>query len=245
MREDLAKVLTERPRNGSRSRNHKTGFHDNNYDDGEQKEDKYSMPKKGKMLMGDREEGPWSEDKSFTDLISPLEQWVISKVDKNWDKVYSEIKKVLPNTNKQNHHLIDTHLFQFINKSVTVVKTPKGRKVYGRDGYWVDRELRKGAIYVDPDTHVLMKYKGGKKSYRWRRPQPLLTRTGYTLKDGKIYLGELESVEQIKGNWIYRKYQYKIEDGLNTKYYVLMINHPLSKKELKFYGIENDKEEKK
>ena len=152
MRKDLAKVLTEKPRKGSGNRNLKTGFHEHGFDARENAEDKYSLPKRGKMKMHNRELGPHDESKEFTDLLGPLRRWVESQVGKNWDKVYSEIKETFPNTNKQNHHLLDTHLVQYIARDVEVVKSKKGRKVYDKTRrYWHGGgELSKDQLYVDP-----------------------------------------------------------------------------------------------
>ena len=68
MRPDLHKVLTERPRWGSHSRNLKTGARFKDYDD--TREDRYSLPKTGKMLMGSRELVPHDESKDFTDKLA-------------------------------------------------------------------------------------------------------------------------------------------------------------------------------
>jgi hypothetical protein len=158
MRADLHKVLTERPRRGSDSRNLKTGVHFKDYDAA--KEDQYSLPKRGKMLMASRELGPHDESKDFTDKLGPLRRWLQSQVGRNWDRVYSEIKQAFPNTNKQNHHLIETHLMHEIERNVLVEKSRKGRRVYTVPQYGFGRrELCAGDIYVDPATHVLMRYK--------------------------------------------------------------------------------------
>jgi hypothetical protein len=157
MRADLNKVLTEQPRRGSDSRNLKTRARFKSYDDS--KEDRYSLPKTGKMLMGNRELGPHDESKGFTDKLGPLTRWLVSRVGRNWDKVYSEIKQAFPNTNKQNHHLLETHLIGYVIRNAIVEKSRKGRRVYFIDGYGGRCELRPGDIYVDPETHVLMRYK--------------------------------------------------------------------------------------
>jgi hypothetical protein len=157
MRPDLDKVLTERPRWGSQSRNLKTRACFKDYDDG--REDRYSLPKRGKMLMGNRERGPWNEDKDFSDNLGPLKRWLASQVGRNWDRVYSEIKQAFPNTNKQNHHLLETHLLHEIERNVSVEKSNKGRRIYSVPQYGFGRrELLTGDIYVDPATHVLMRY---------------------------------------------------------------------------------------
>lgn len=72
MRADLNKVLTEQPRRGSDSPNLKTRARFKNYDDA--REDRYSLPKIGKMLMGNRDLGPHDESKDFT------ASWVRSSV---------------------------------------------------------------------------------------------------------------------------------------------------------------------
>ena len=121
MRPDLNKVLTEQPRGGSDSSNLKTRARFKNYD--EAREDRYSLPKTGKMLMGNRDLGSHDESKVFTDRLGPVKRWVDSQVGRNWDKVYSEIRRSFPNTNKQNHHLLNTHLMGYINRNFTVEKS--------------------------------------------------------------------------------------------------------------------------
>src|SRR5215469_15849210 len=140
MRPDLNKVLTEQPRRGSDSRNLKTRACFKNYD--ETREDRYSLPKTGKMLMGNRDLGPHDESKAFTDKLGPLKRWLDSQVGRSWDRVYSEIKQAFPNTNKQNHHLLDTHLMGYINRNVAVQRSEKGRTVLSADGYAGRHELR-------------------------------------------------------------------------------------------------------
>jgi hypothetical protein len=92
-----ARALTRR---GSASRNLKTRARFKNYDDA--REDRYSLPKIGKMLMGNRDLGPHDQSKAFTDKLGPVKRWLDSQVGRNWDRVYSEIKQAFPNTNKQN-----------------------------------------------------------------------------------------------------------------------------------------------
>jgi NADPH-dependent ferric siderophore reductase len=112
------------------------------------------------MLMGNRELGLHDESKDFTDKLGPLRRWLESQVGRNWDRIYSEIKAVFPNTNKQNHHLIETHLLHEVEHNVFVEKSGKGRRVYTVPRYGFGRrELLAGDIYVDPQTHVLMRYK--------------------------------------------------------------------------------------
>ncbi len=157
MRSDLHKVLTEQPRRGSDSRNLKTRARFRAYDDS--MEDRCALPKTGKMVMGNRDLGPHDESKEFTDNLGPLTRWLDSQVGRNWDKVYSEIRQTFPNTNKQNHHLLETHLLGYVVRHPMVEKSARGRRVYSIERYAGRRELRAGDFYVDPATHVLMRYR--------------------------------------------------------------------------------------
>src|SRR5215469_17246972 len=150
MRPDLNKVLTEQPRRGSNSRNLKTRATFRDYDAG--RDDRYSLPKRGKLVMHDRELGPWNEDKDFTDRLGPLKRLLESKVGRNWNNIYSEIRRTFPNTNKQNHHLIETHLLGYLHRDVMVEKVSKGRWVFVISGFAGKQELRLGELYVDPQT---------------------------------------------------------------------------------------------
>src|SRR5215469_10444343 len=157
MRPDLNKVLTEQPRRGSNSRNLKTRATFRDYDGG--REDRYSLPKRGKLVMHNRELGPWNEDKDFTDSLGPLKRWLKSKVGRNWNSLYSEIRRTFPNTNKQNSHLIETHLLGYLYRDVVVEKMRKGRRVFVISRFAGKQELCLGELYIDPQTNVLMQYK--------------------------------------------------------------------------------------
>jgi hypothetical protein len=90
----------EQASHGSNSQNLKTRTRFKDYD--EAREDRYSLPKRGKVLMHNRELGPWNENKDFTDKLGPLRRWLSAQISHNWDKVYSQLKRAFPNINKQN-----------------------------------------------------------------------------------------------------------------------------------------------
>lgn len=257
MRPDLGKVLTEKPRRGSGSKNNKTRFRENGYDDREAAEEKYSLPKIGKMLMHNRDNGPWDETKEFTDVLGPLKKWAEAQVGRNWDKVYSEIRKTMPNNNMQNHHIIDTHLLGYFHRDVEVVKDKKRRRVYDKArGFSYGGELRelyKGELYVDPDTKVIMKVRLGAEKFwlRWKKAPPT-TATGYPYvyqlgygappELNKVKLGDNEFLEKRGDSWVYCKYEHvthKLLSGGTHSYDMLVKHHTLSRKELKKYGVSN------
>jgi hypothetical protein len=81
MRPICIKVLTEQPRRGSGSCNLKTRVRFKDYD--ATREDRYALPKTGKMLMGNRDFGPHDESKDFTDKLGPLKRWLNAQVGRN------------------------------------------------------------------------------------------------------------------------------------------------------------------
>jgi hypothetical protein len=122
------------------------------------REDRYALPKAGKMLMGNRDPGPHDESKDFTDKLGPLKRWLNAKVGRNRDRVYSEMKQAFPNTNKQNQHLIDTHLPGYINCNAVVEKSEKGRRVISWTGMPASVSCGPAIFTLTPKTHVLMCY---------------------------------------------------------------------------------------
>jgi hypothetical protein len=113
MRPDLNKVLTEQPRRGSDARNLKTRARFKNYDGA--REDRYSLPKTGEMVMGNRELGPHDESKDFTDKLGPLKRWLNSQVERTGTAFIAKLSRPFPTPTKQNHRLLDTHLMGYID----------------------------------------------------------------------------------------------------------------------------------
>lgn len=164
MRDDLNKVVTERPRKGHANRSHKTRRVIRQWDeDGELK----PLPKTGKMKMNDRERN-FMEHKEFSDLLGPLKRWMESQVGRPWNKIYSEIRKNFPNNNKVNHHLIDTHLLGYVNRNTILRMDGKVKRIYDDSSRYFyrfskRRELDKDELYVHPVTGILTKYRHGTK----------------------------------------------------------------------------------
>ena len=170
MREDLHKVVTERPRYGHASKSLKThrSIRELHF---EPDSDKYAMPKRGKMLMNSREHGPWMESKEFSDLINPLKRWLFKQVGRRWDKVYSELTENIPRGNKVNDHLYG-HIFTYVQLKVEmrVVKTTsRGKQILRpfRAAYGYARKLDDRDLYVHPQTGILCR---GKKDKHEPKP---------------------------------------------------------------------------
>lgn len=157
MRSDMGKVITERERGGSRSKSIKNGEsvrwqgHEHGYDE---------QPKFAKISA----RAQYGYDhKTFTDVLGPVKGFIRKNVGKKWDKVYSEICKVLDKRKLTHAHVIG-HIYDWVGRTV----------VYCSDGYWREpdnitcRLDDDGKLtyfgsapdfYVHPRTGILMKNK--------------------------------------------------------------------------------------
>jgi hypothetical protein len=259
MRKDLDKIVTERERHLSKERNLSTGWHTDRYDD-ELDEDRVSLPKLGKMKMYNRE---IRLNKDFSDNLSPLKRWADAQVGRKWDKVFSEIKKNFPR-NKLNDHLIYTHLIGYFNIDeklsneieIRTFKKAKGKtycKVYTKPKYGSGHEIFRGDIYVDPDTGIIKRYNKGKTRHHYKK-EVNKTSTGFILdEDGTIFIsnekGIITKIQKIEKIWY--KVTFQTVEGEMIKYFggqyraqptfIMQAKKQLNKKELKYYGVANDK----
>src|SRR6476660_1466738 len=98
MRKDMDKVIVERPRLGSRA---------NNDDKGALKRRQRAigneelLPKRSSTARGRR-----NNYKSLNEHLAPLRRFLNSRVGRNWDKVYAEIReRINPDSTQQMHIL--------------------------------------------------------------------------------------------------------------------------------------------
>jgi hypothetical protein len=164
MREDMEKVLCERPRIGGWGG--MKGYKKRCYKEKEAEiERKFESIKK-----------PWLDRKNFTDLISPLYNFIDSKVGCLWDEVYSEIRERVNPNSLQQIHLLD-HIKDMVERNVVMVNNEPyicGSR-YTENGYF--RLLSSGYVnyyYVHPVDGILRKApfvshkkKKEKKKYIW------------------------------------------------------------------------------
>lgn len=141
MRSDMAKILVERPRLGSRNASRKKGYR------------KYlattpidEQPKREPMLGHWRGKGKW-----FNENLSPLQRFLRSCIGRPWNKVYQQLREHVNFDNVVQKHLL-THVYQFVKKNVEV----RGESVYSRDRAWLYRRpLSPGQMFVCPRTGLL------------------------------------------------------------------------------------------
>lgn len=213
MRPDMGKVTVERARTGSRQRSAKTGAsvpwhgHDGNYDD---------QPRRGKVSSS------WQygyDSKSQTDVVGPLYGYLRKQVGRPWNKVYSEICKVMDRRNIAQDHVFN-HIFD------RVCRDP----ILHKDGVWRERDARwyssPPELFVHPKTGLLQKNKRPKEAPKKKK---LITEIELEGPSRYVYLGgiwylakvEIVPVEVWAKQWP------------NQRKYVIVHKRQLGKKELK------------
>src|SRR5687767_836238 len=111
MREDMGKVLVERPRLGrKRAKWSKKG---------------YRTRERNELRTGDttRREGikaRGGDTKEFNEHLGPLRRFLDANVGRPWDKVYSEICQHIDRGNVVQKHVL-THLFDYVVTTVVLI----------------------------------------------------------------------------------------------------------------------------
>jgi hypothetical protein len=176
MRNDMAKVIVERPRRG--------------WDGGHRKpkEELDSLPTKEGMRRG------IIREKSLNENLSPLRRFLISQVGRPWNKVYAEICVHLRPTNVVQRH-VRSHLEDFVVLKLSVNKDGELEQPHGWRWRWGRQPL-----YVDPRDGILKRTVSEKE---WRR-RALQRRQEFVLKKAnadKVVVGAMEELLRIDGVW--------------------------------------------
>lgn len=140
MRSDMAKVIVERPRVGSRLPSRKKGYR------------KYlqhtnieNLPRNEPMQGRWRGRGRW-----LNEHLWPMRRFLRSNVGRTWDKIYQDLCEHVALDNAVQNHVL-SHIFdyvqrfvQFENGHITALSRWGGRK-----------RLRPGEMYVCPTSGIL------------------------------------------------------------------------------------------
>lgn len=172
MRSDMGRVVIEAARNGSASPTLK-------------------IKRVGKMR--EDEDGPWFDgpwrvpssgrkmhaidkklhEKSFTDVLGPLNGYLMSSVGRPWDDVFSELSKGLGAFSWPLRHILEQHVDVEVNTFMV------GRKVYAHNKYGVacvsNPSYYRHEFYVHPVTRLLCTQPVA-RDRRWRGANKRLTR---------------------------------------------------------------------
>jgi len=157
MRNDMAKVVTERPRRGHGNPSKKWGRR--------LRRDEYDAddhgPARARIARG--HQYSW-QAKEFSDLLGPLRRYLRKQVGRPWDKVWSEITR-----NLDSRSLTGQHIFNHIRWDVEqhAWTGPDGRLYHSRRS----SPAPIGGLYVDPTTRLL---RYARESWRGHRGGPFV-----------------------------------------------------------------------
>jgi len=141
MREDMDKVLVERPRHGGQGarRGRPPRSHD-------------GWPKFLGLRRQVKEAGDWKE---LNENLAPLRRFIEGQINRPWNKVMGEIRARIDAANEVQAHVL-THIDQFIHRRVEKIPAsdgaPCGVAAHGRFGLV---PIREGDLYVDPEDDII------------------------------------------------------------------------------------------
>lgn len=182
MRDDMYKVIVERPRWGSRMRTREGRA----YRNGEE------VPGKIGMKQG------YTNRKSLNENLAPLRRWLESQVNRPWDKVYAELCANIDRRNTVQEHIF-THIDGFVecearwlDGEVFVMES------WPRKGLVPLRESRV-RLYVHPKTRIL-RYNKHYISWRKRQEQAGLAADKGFAATCRV-IGDSATLQKIDGVW--------------------------------------------
>lgn len=145
MRNDMAKVVTERPRRGHGNASRKTsGPLIRQFDP----ESEYDAPTRLPVARG-RQYG--YKAKEFSDLVGPLKRFLRSCIGKPWVKVHSELSRKLDRRSVAGAHIWDHVMWEI----ETDCHIGSDRLAYSNRRRWLSIEVPVDGLYVHPMTGLV------------------------------------------------------------------------------------------
>ncbi len=183
MREDMFKVIVERPRRGSRLRT-REGRHYRASED--------IAPKIG--MKQDYVNRKW-----LNENLAPLKRWLESQANRPWDKVYTELC-----TNIDRRNTVQEHTFTHIDNFVERETRMRDGKVFlltrwARELQVVDES--NATLYVHPFTGVLLKNRH--RVARKRRNENARQAARAAIAAKRCDRGPFEQLHCVEGMWYY------------------------------------------
>jgi hypothetical protein len=145
MRDDMAKVVTERPRRGHANASKKTsGPRILRFDPAQDYDDPTRLP-----VARGRQYG--YDAKEFSDLISPLRRFLRSCIGTPWAKVHSELSRKLDRRSVAGSHIWD-HIMWEIEADCYL---DPGRVAYSNRRRRLNNDVPVDGLYVHPKTGLI------------------------------------------------------------------------------------------
>lgn len=145
MREDMFKVIVERPRLVNSNAYSRDGRKFRNDED---------TPSHLGMKRG------YNWRKWLNENLAPLRRYLEKQVNRPWDKVYSEICATIDARSTVKRHILQ-HIDDFVAVDTHWVETPEGEKVVIRGRHWPRKDLpleeSRATLYVHPRTGILLR----------------------------------------------------------------------------------------
>lgn len=198
MREDMSKVVIERPRWGHSLPSKKTGQRIYRYDPDKEYED---SPKR----LSGRAKYPKGATKDFSDFLTPLKRFLQSNVGQPWDKVYSELCQHLDRRKTTGRHVFQ-HLEDYVSTNCFYDEAGE----LWIDYYWGRPEavsqLRwyRTVFYVDPRTRLLCRVDPQDKGTCRRKHEARKQQQRRTLERKPISFDQ--SYVRLNGEWFIGDY---------------------------------------
>jgi hypothetical protein len=198
MREDMAKVVIERPRWGHDLPSKKTGMRVRRYDPEDEYED---SPKR----LSGRAKYPKGATKSFSDFLNPLERFLQKNVGRPWDKVYSELCQHL-----DRRKTTGRHVFQHLEDYVSVNCFYDGGGELWIDGYYgrpepvSEMRWHRLVYYVDPRTRLLCRFDPQDKAVCRRKHEARKRIARRTIE--RVPISFNQSYVRVNGLWFIGDY---------------------------------------
>ena len=142
MRDDMAKVVTERPRRGHGNKSKKTtGLPIRHYDPDADYDEPVRLP------IARRRQYGW-DAKDFSDLINPLKRFLRSCIGRPWNKVHSELSQKLDRRGVNGSHIWN-HVMQEIETDCYIVYTNNRKYMFRASEHPIE------GLYVHPKTGLI------------------------------------------------------------------------------------------
>lgn len=187
MRSDMAKVIVERPRIGSRSPSRKKGYR--RY---LQSTPVDELPSSEPMLGRWKGRGKW-----LNEHLGPMRRFLRSNVGRPWNKVHQELCEHVSFDNAVQGHVL-THIYDYVHLHVEIHDCAT---VLTRTGWRRQHPLKENAMYVCPRSGILKEV----QAKRGRRPKTRLAinpQTQYLHRDKVWWEVKLRSTQNVRdGLW--------------------------------------------
>jgi hypothetical protein len=182
MRDDMYKVIVERPRWGSRMRTR----------DGRLYRASEDVPSKIGMKHG------YEQRKQLNENLAPLKRWLQSQVNRPWSKVYAELCANIDRRNTVQEHIF-AHIEQFVEINAQLID---GR-IYTAERNWdgsvpIEESHYGVVLYVHPTTGILRPVK--RVSYAKQYRAKIARERAEEEKTFRV-LSETEQLHCIDGIW--------------------------------------------